>query len=266
MKRNPKIRKPRGADWAPKITYLADRQMWLVDCGYKFGKDSRLRKSFVAEDDAKLWAATKQKEHRQLLRDRKGEDQTNAPFRFSSITEMQKTDIASLLTRTDGDTKRLVKALDYFERNHTKGGITQTLQDVFNDYVTAKQNSGRRLRTLRDIRSRVGKFVTDFGKQKINEISATDVEGWLNARELKPVTRNCYRVRIHGVFDYALKKRFIEHNPVSAIDASHVDQTTPQIHTVAQVQAILKQAQAHLHPEKILPFLCIGYFAGLRHY
>lgn len=295
MKKAKKITRVRGASWEPKIIYRSNRQKWMVDCGFKFGPDKRIRQHFDTEPEAVAWAANKKTEYLTILAGRKQEEKQGTYARLSSLTDTQRKHIVNALTKVDGDTYRIIRALEYYERHTTLADASRKLIDVHDEYIKAKEISGKRARTIRDAKGKLAPFVKALGNTTISLITTTDVEGWLNEKGYISTTRNAYRTALSGLFKYAVKRRYIEYNPVTAIETVTVDQGLPAIHTVAQVKAILKagsdfipsrivvaardqnrkvterKEQIITDPDQIraarasiVPYLAIGYFAGLR--
>jgi len=239
----------------------------MVDCGFKLGTDKRLRQLFETEAAATEWAAAKKAEYLAVLEGRQVEAKQGSYARLSSLTETQRQHIVQALGRVGGDTARIIRALAYYEKHAATAEASRTLKDVFTEYMAAKEAAGRRRRTLVDARNKLNPFVTAFGSQPVTAIATGDVEGWLNARGYSASTRNAYRVAIVGLFNHACKRRYADHNPAAVIEAVSVDQGLPAIHTPKQVRALLQAASKLATPKarsKVVPYLAIGYFAGLR--
>jgi integrase len=267
MARKKIIRKERGANWEPKVIHQADRNRWMVDCGFKFDPAKRLRQFYPTEQEARDWAAIKRTEFLEVLAGRKVEERAGLFARLSSLSDTQRKHIIEAISITDGDTSRIIRALRFYEKHTSTADASRKLADVYEEYIKAKDQAGRRPRTIRDAKSKLTPFKKVFGEQSISEISTADVEGWLNDQDYIPSTRNAYRIAISGLFTHAVKRRYTEHNPAGAIEAVTVDQGLPTIHTVAQVKAMLRAAMkldSHAKRVKLVPYLVIGYFAGLR--
>jgi len=295
MARKKRRKKERGANWEPKVVYQADRGRWMVDCGFKFDPDKRLRQFYPTEQDARDWAVAKRTEFLEILSGRKAEEKAGSFARLSSLTETQRKHMIEALSITNGDTSKIIRALRFFEKHTSTADASRKLADVYKEYIDAKNASGKRPRTIRDAKGKLKPFDKVFGTQSISEISTADVEGWLNDQKFKPSTRNAYRVALTGLFNHAVRRRYTEYNPVAAIESVTVDQGLPVIHTPAQVKAILRAAgnyipchkvvvardknrkaitkedrietdpsKIHQARSMIIPYLAIGYFAGLR--
>jgi integrase len=295
MAHKKKMRKERGANWEPKVCYRTNRGKWMVDCGFKLDAGKRIRQLFDTEAEAVAWAADKKAEYLEILKGRKQDEKQGTFARLSSLTETQRKHIVEALSIVSEDTSKIIRALKFYEKHTTTADASRLVSDVFKEYMAAKAASGRRPRTINDAKGKLESFVAALKDRSIAEITTADVEGWLNDQGYTPATRNAYRVAIVGLFNHAVERRYREYNPAAVIKAVTVDQGLPEIHTTAQVKAILQAACKFVPVEniveareangkvaklkerpisdpikilkarsKVVPYLAIGYFAGLR--
>jgi len=292
MARKQKVKRARGTSWEPKIRYRGDRCKWMVDLGTKFNPRKLY---FATEADANTAAEEKRAEYLDRLAGQKQAAKDKVVFNWHNLTNGQQNEIATAFASANGDTARIVRALTFYNKHTSSADATRKLADVCEEYLSAKEVSGKRPRTIADAKFKLKPFIEALGKNNLAEISTADVEGWLNGRQSSPSTRNAYRRAICGLFGYAVKRRYMEYNPATAIESVTVDQGLPAIHTVAQVRAILRAgsnyvptryvvqarttnrkvskgavlpitnpAEIHQARSMIVPYLAIGYFAGLR--
>ena len=292
MARKQRIKRERGEKWEPKIRFREDRERWMVDLGTKFTP----RKLYFADkDEAVAAAARKKEEFLTLLSGRKQADKEKAPFNWFNLSTEQREHLASAFTSVGGNTARILRAIAFHSKHTSSADSSRQISDVYDEYIRNKTASGKRQRTISDTQFKLKTFLETFGKISISSITTADVESWLNQQGYVSTTRNAYRTAISGLFNHAVKRRYVEYNPVTAIETVTVDQGLPSIHTIAQVKAMLKTAstftpsrmvvaardsnrkvtkrkpQVITDPEQIqkaraaiVPYLAIGYFAGLR--
>jgi integrase len=292
MKRTKKVRRERGANWEPKVRARPDRGNWMVDLGTKF---TPRKIYFATEEEATAAAAQKKDEYLQRLSGQKQVVKEKSAFNWFNLSNVQQNHLVEAYTACAGDTVKLIRAWNFHKKHTSAADASRLLEDVEKEYIAAKDASGRRARTIRDAKGKLAPFVAKLGKVSISEITTADVEGWLNDTGYSPSTRNAYRVAIVGLFNHALKRRYIEHNPATAIDSTSKVRTAPVIHSVDQVRAMMTTASNYvkeydvvterddsrkfIKTEKrtvtdrdkifktramIVPYLAIGYFAGLR--
>jgi integrase len=90
-------------------------------------------------------------------------------------------------------------------------------------------------------------------------LTPRQIEDWLHALKLSPQSTNNFRGRVAAMFAYALRRGYVDTNPVSAIDKIKLTGEPPEIFTPVQLEAVLLAASPEL-----VPLLALGAFAGLR--
>lgn len=292
MAKKKNSKRERGASWEPKIRYREDRGRWMVDLGTKF---TPRRLYCATEADAVSEAAKKKAAYLDRLAGQKQAAKDKVAFNWHNLTKDQQNNLAVAFASVDGDTDRIIRALTFYGKHTSTADASRKLEDISKEYLAAKTASGKRVRTLVDAKVKLTPFLKTFGMQSVSSVTTADVEGWLNGQGYTPSTRNAYRVAISGLFTHALKRRYTEYNPVAAIESVKIDQALPKIHTPAQVKALLKAfgnfiprrtvvvardqnrkvtksedrpitdpAEIFQARSMIVPYLAIGYFAGLR--
>ena len=292
MARKTKVKRERGTNWEPKIRYREDRKRWMVDLGNKF---THRKLYFATEAEAIAEAAKKKADHLALLVGKKEAAREKVAFNWYNLNSTQQSHLATAFVTVNGDTSRIIRALTYYDRHTRSADASRMLADVSAEYLATKKGSGKRPRTIADAQFKLKGFIEKFGTVSLTDITTSDVEGWLNGTGYTSTTRNSYRRAICGLFNYAVKRRYMEYNPATAIETVTVDQGLPTIHSVAQVRAILgaasnytpsryvvearaknrKVTKGEVRPitdpveifqarSMIVPYLAIGYFAGLR--
>ncbi|MEI6150800.1 MAG: tyrosine-type recombinase/integrase, partial [bacterium] len=292
MARKKKVKRERGASWEPKIRERPDRGNWMVDLGTKFAPRKLY---FATEAEAVEAAAAKKAEYLDRLSGQKQVVKEKAPFNWFNLSNAQQTHLIESFMAVKGDTARMIRAIRFYEKHTSAADASRLLSDVCSEYIAAKKASGKRPRTIADAEFKLKPFRAKFGDTSISEVSRADVKEWLDATGHTPSTRDAYRVAISGLFTYAVEEGYTERNPASAKKRFTKDEALAEIHTPAQVKAMLTAANNYVPTEyvvesrlanrkvkasikrptanqvkifaarsKIVPYLAIGYFAGLR--
>jgi integrase len=107
-------------------------------------------------------------------------------------------------------------------------------------------------------------FRADYGATGIYGVTTNDLEKWIAERAggLSALTRLHYRRCLHRLFSFAFKRGYCAANPAAVLEKPALDEKEPEIHRPDEVRAILAQAQETA--PRMIPYLAIGYFAGLR--
>lgn len=156
----------------------------------------------------------------------------------------------------------LSAAVTFYLRHHRPVGGTRTVQQLYDAYLDAKTKSGRRPDTLADIRNRVGKLAVAFGTRPVHTLTTAELTGWLDKQRYQGINRANYRRAFSGFFAYAIKQGLLEFNPASGIEKVQMDETLPEIFSVAEAERVLNATTA-VYP-RLLPATALGFFAGLR--
>jgi integrase len=106
------------------------------------------------------------------------------------------------------------------------------------------------------------RFTHDFGNRIIAGITVEEIDSWLRSLPGSPQTRLNYRTVLGVLFNYAVKLRMLDSNPVAFTAKPKLIDRPPAIFTVDELRALLEAAQRTA--PGVLPMLAIGAFAGLR--
>jgi len=220
---------------------------WLVDCGHVDGK--------------RVTITCKTKKEADLAAERKRIERNKIGLDALRLTENQKKDAVKAFSML-GDTGSLTDAVSFFLAHQSPEGGQKTVSELFQEYIESKIRANRRPRTISDIRHRIGKLAEDFGDTPIHEITAYDLESWLDKKGYQETTRANFRRLFTGFFNYALKRKLIKSNPAIAIERPLVDEKLPEIFTPEEVGHLLSFTSKSC-PD-MLPYFAVAIFAGIR--
>lgn len=237
----PKIRQRKTKVKGSSYTY------WIVDCGLIEGK--RKTFTFKTKEEATYQAAQIRKDHHNL-----GVDAIK-------LTDAQKRDAAAALKELNGR-GCLLKAAKFYMRHTSPEGGQRTAGELYQEFIKAKQQSGRRQRTLEDIRHRIGFYVRDFENTPLHEITTHDLDRWLASHEYSGLTLRNFRTHLVSFFNFAKKRKHIKENPAVDLERPIIDSVIPKIMTVKQTEKLMLSAVEHA-PEMV-PYYAIAIFAGIR--
>lgn len=155
--------------------------------------------------------------------------------------------------------KSLDDAVDHYLRHLEATLRSCSVAGAVETFLSDKAKDGKGDRYLIELRSRLGRFVQDFGNRVIAEIQTIEVDDWLRGLRVAPLTRNNYRRVLGTFFAYALVRRYCAENPVLQTAKAKVKSTPTMVLTPEETERLLAVAS----PE-IVPVIAIGAFAGLR--
>jgi integrase len=134
--------------------------------------------------------------------------------------------------------------------------VAQIVAGMLQDVAAA----GRRERTLKDLRSRLGQFALTFGNRQLSTITLPELQAWLNDPALSARTRINYATKISQLYNYSIKRGWADTNLAERVARSTAEDSKPGILTVPQCKNLLERAGEF----GLLPYVAIGLFAGLR--
>jgi len=138
---------------------------------------------------------------------------------------------------------------------------SKAVPDIVDELLTAKELEGISQRHLEDRRSRLNRFAREF-PGRIDSITATEIEHWLNGLKIGSRTKNNYRSALQQLFRFAQSRRYLSKNEPLAIQdipELKVKGGKIEIYTAGELRMLLTHS-----PAKLIPFFALGAFAGLR--
>jgi integrase len=205
------------------------------------------RKFFKTEREAKTYVALREIE---LLN--QGKEGATFPARLRVAAQQ-----ADDRLRPYG--KQIADAVDFYVKHLEATARSVPLEVAMRDLIENRTAAGASERYCKDLRLRLARFCAAFPDCTLADISTADVDTWLAALNLAPVTRNTFRLRLGTLFAFGMTRRWCTENPV--LHATRAKETDGDIVilSVAQTAQLLEAASA-----ETLPLWAIGAFAGLR--
>jgi integrase len=205
------------------------------------------RRFFETEAEAKTYAAQKEIE---LLN--QGKEGATFPARLRVAAQQ-----ADDRLRPYG--KQITDAVDFYVKHLEATARSVSLELAIRELIENRRAAGASARYCNDLRVRLARFCTAFPDRTLADISTADVDTWLAALNLAPVTRNTFRLRLGTLFAFGVTRRWCTENPVAHTTRAKETEGDIVILSVAQTAQLLEAASA-----ETLPFWAIGAFAGLR--
>lgn len=137
-----------------------------------------------------------------------------------------------------------------------------SVTELCNEFLRAKARAERSDRYLRAIHYTLKKFTRRFGALDVAEVHTVEIEKWLFALNVEARTMHNYLGDVRTVFNFAVRRRYLEHNPAAGVELPDAEPKATAIHTPEKVRDVLNFARRYdLH---ICRSLAVRYFAGLR--
>lgn len=155
----------------------------------------------------------------------------------------------------------LVEACKFWASHHTQELPSKTVGEVYAELLEAKKADGCSERYLSDLKSRLGRFASDF-QTRIADVTTADIDTWLRALKMAPRTRNNFRGAVQTLFSFAKASGYLSREQTTV--AEHVSvarkvTTAITVFSPAEFAKLLAAAN-----DVALPFLVLGGLCGLR--
>lgn len=256
-------RRGRKPTW-PRIRPVRERSgavSYRVDAG-RFGGRKRLVRQFPTLPEAELFAH-ELRGQRATQREADRIERTNRAVSLANLTDTQRSDILAAFRLLAGTRGTLTGAVDFW-RKHAAPANASTVAQVKDELIDAATRANRRPRTIYELKNKLASFVEEFGDAPAAQVTTPDISRWLDARTdgLTARSRGAYRQALHRLFAFAVRRGYRDTNPVAALEKPHAEETTPEVLKPAEVRRLLAAAQKH--QPRLVPWLAIAFFAGLR--
>ncbi|MEX2578955.1 MAG: tyrosine-type recombinase/integrase [Verrucomicrobiales bacterium] len=134
-----------------------------------------------------------------------------------------------------------------------------TVGELVPKLIADRESAGRSERYVGDLRSRLGRFQTDFGNRSVATITRDEITEWIRGLNQSATSQNNYLRLIRVLFSEAVKGKYLDENPARHVTESKAAQTEVGTLTPEELAAVFEKA-----PEELIPVIAIGAFAGIR--
>lgn len=160
------------------------------------------------------------------------------------------------------DVPTLERAVEFYARHLRSSTKRATVRQIVSELLITKERAGRSGRHLDNLRVRLARFSSSFGDRDAREISPEEINDWLYSLRLSPTSLDNFRRVLLNLFNFAVKRRFRDDNPVTLTEKPKLAATPPGILTPGEMRRLFAAAQ--VKAPSLLPMIAIGGFAGLR--
>lgn len=159
-----------------------------------------------------------------------------------------------------GDTP-LFQAAEYYVKRHPTKIQPKRVADVAEECLAAKRADGLSERYVEALTYCMGKFKAAF-MCNIAAVDCAGIDDWLRKSGLSPRSRNNLRNAVQTLFSFAKGRGYLpkDHDEIEAVPLVKDRDGAIEVFTPAELVEILNHAD-----ERLIPFLALGAFAGIRH-
>ena len=193
-------------------------------------------------------------------------EQANYGVAALAFTERQRAEYLECVEKLAPFNVTLRDAVRFYLPHLRATNRSCTAKQLVEEIVKAKGADGASKRYLSDLRSRLNQFAVSFDGKPVAEITTAEIDHWLRSltdsetgEPLAPTTRNNFRRVLNVAFNFARNRGYCVDNPAAMTAKAKVIDTAAGILSVEETSRLLENA-----PEKLVPYIAIGAFAGLR--
>jgi integrase len=220
---------------------------YIVDLGLING--NRERHSFKTKGEADTFAELKKTER------------LNQGVAALALPQEVKVDAAKATALLAPHHVSLEEAAKYFIKHVVAFRTAPKIGEIVDQMITEAERNDRRARTVGDLKSRLTMFAEDFPERRLSELTVEEIKAWMDEdEEWSARTRINYLTKISQLYNYALRRNWVDANLAERIDRPSAEDAEPKIFTIKQAENLLKNAKDF----GMLPYISIGLFAGLR--
>jgi integrase len=184
---------------------------------------------------------------------------------FAELSPSERRDASEALAILSGFDATLVDCARHFtgwlisERERAAG---PSVSDALDAYLIFKKSEWQRGEisklTFQDLVSKANPARDYFGDKRLSEIDRSAIEAFLAQLDLRPRGKLNVKLKLGQFLNWSVREKLISSNPANAIKVK-VPGKDVEILSPVEAEAILRTADA-----KMLPYLVLGMFAGLR--
>ena len=162
----------------------------------------------------------------------------------------------------------LVDAVSFYLNHHQEEQADVTLADAVKEFVAEQEKLNLRPRSLADMRYRLNIFADAFEGRNVAGIGKEEIRKWLKGQDrLSARSLKNFRNTVCRFFNWAVEqKNYRLDNPATAkkVPVAKIDWKPPVILSIEETKRLFGSASQNESDKRLIPFLALAAFAGLR--
>ncbi len=268
-KKPSKAAKPVESEWTPRISQrtLANGTAWRADWWERGAADGNyVHRSKQCPTRAELddWIEGERKERAKDDKlTRKADKRRDSIVALANLTPKERAALAAAvasLRAAGGGADVLADAVKVYAKTHLTGARKKVWRIVGEHLRIVRQR--RRPATYADRRRNLAPLVAEHGRKLAATFSPAQAEDWIFAASTDSM-RAARRRALHAVFEFAMRRGYVERNPVATVERVEPP-PRDEVCILTAANAAELMGRAEKHAPALVPYLAIGLFAGLR--
>lgn len=179
-----------------------------------------------------------------------------------AVPAVERRDVATALKRAKELGCTLTEALAAWEKFVFNRIDHPTVEAAIAQCRESKSKQNLRIRYLQELGVTLRHFGKAFNSRPVSDVTAKDIEDWLNLQEWSPATRKSYRGDVQTFYAFCLGRGWVDTNPAKHVPVPVLDDRPPAILTVDQAERLMAMAK-RFDPD-ICGWISLCLFAGVR--
>ena len=174
----------------------------------------------------------------------------------STLTPGQQEEAAIAFERLAPYNVTLNTVVTDFVARHKARAKSVTFKTLFDEFLAKKQKRSKAY--LRALRYTLARFAA-LHDRNVCDIEPADIDSETN--RMTPAARNAYLRNLRAIFNFGMKRSWLEKNPIAKIDFDEVENGEVVTLTPKEAAALMLAAE---NDNDLLPYHALGLFAGIR--
>jgi len=174
----------------------------------------------------------------------------------STLTPGQQEEAAMAFEKLSPYNMTLTTVVADFIARHEARVRSVTFKVLFDRFVAAKKNRSEAY--LRGLKYTLPRFA-ELHDRKVCDIAPADIDAETNG--MTPAVRNAFLRNLRAVFNFGVKRNWLEANPISKLDFEIVRKDEVVTLTTKKAESLMIAAD---NDNDLLPYHALGLFAGVR--
>lgn len=210
----------------------------------------RVRPRFRTRDEAQAWADDANREVKAT------------GWQAMGLSDEARVEAAKCLEELAPTGRTLTEAVKFYLRHLAETERSVTVTEAVEELMEFKTGKGLSPRHAVNLRYFFKPLSEKFGGRKVSTLTRRELEAWLNARKLHPVSYKSTIRHLSILFNHCVKMGTASENPVKDIQPPKVAPEEVGILTPGAMRALLDLVKGE-HPDMLAAVALQG-FAGLR--
>jgi integrase len=175
------------------------------------------------------------------------------------LSDRQKLEASECYRLLEKHDVTLLDAVHYYIAYLAETKRSIPLSELFDEFMSVKQQDNASPKYLADLRSKLGRFADAFRDSLVCNLGVAQIESWIRSLDIGTVSRESYRRNVSVLLEFGRRRGYLRENPAANLKIRRRPEGEVSILQPDELRNLLSKCA----PE-IVPYVAICAFAGLR--